>query len=385
MREALTTQQQLQDALRQHTKLAAMSSLVASMAHELNNLLAALVIQADLLHEHLGSSPLAEQTQVLTRTTERCIHLVRTLLSLVRLTPPQRTSVTLNTVVQEAMQLLDYALQADGITVHQHLTDAIPPLWADPHEILQVVLNLLTNAHQALCETAGSRHITLSTQLHTDRSRCVLKVIDSGPGIPPEIQAQIFEPFFTTRPHGVGTGLGLSLCQEIITAHGGTLTVQSIPGHGAVFRVELPLKPDAAVIPTSMETAALPAISAKTILVIDDDARAVRALRHLLCRDGHTVETAANGRLGLAKMHVYDYDLILCDMRMPELDGPGFYRELERSAPHLCRRVLFLTGDSLAPEVAPFFQQVAAPYLMKPFNATELRHAIRHAVQAAGR
>jgi CheY-like chemotaxis protein len=134
-----------------------------------------------------------------------------------------------------------------------------------------------------------------------------------------------------------------------------------------------------------METVALPAISAKTILVIDDDARAVRALRHLLHRDGHTVETAANGRLGLARLHVYDYDLILCDMRMPELDGPGFYRELECSAPHLCPRVLFLTGDILAPEMTPFFQQVTAPYLMKPFNATELRHAIRHAVQAAGR
>jgi nitrogen-specific signal transduction histidine kinase/ActR/RegA family two-component response regulator len=385
MREALATQQQLQDALRQQTKLAAMSSIVASMAHELNNLLAALVLHVDLLHEHLSSSPLAAQTQVLTHTTQRCIHLVRTLLSLVRLTPPQRTSVALNTIVHEAILLLSYALQADGITVHQHLTDAIPPVWADPHEILQVVLNLLTNAHQALRETAGSRHITLSTQLHSDRSRCVLEVIDTGPGIPPELQAQIFEPFFTTKPHGVGTGLGLSLCQEIISAHDGTLTMQSTPGHGAAFRVEIPLKPDSAVISTPMDTAALPAISAKTILVIDDDVCAVRALRHLLRRDGHTVETAANGRLGLAKLHVCDYDLILCDMRMPELDGPGFYRELECSAPHLCPRVLFLTGDILAPEMTPFFQQVTAPYLMKPFNATELRHAIRHAVQAAGR
>ena len=127
MREALATQQQLQDALRQQTKLAAMSSLVASMAHELNNLLAAVVIQADLLHEQLGSRPLSEQTQVLTRTTERCLHLVRTLLRLVRLTPHQRTTVALNTVVQEALLLVDYALQADGITVHQHLADTIPP------------------------------------------------------------------------------------------------------------------------------------------------------------------------------------------------------------------------------------------------------------------
>jgi signal transduction histidine kinase len=126
LREALATQQQLQDALRQHAKLAAMSALVASMAHELNNLLAALVLQADLLYEQLGSSPLAAQTQVLTRTAERCLHLARTFLRLVRSTPPQRTAVALNTVVQEALLLVDYALQADGITVHQHLADTIP-------------------------------------------------------------------------------------------------------------------------------------------------------------------------------------------------------------------------------------------------------------------
>jgi nitrogen-specific signal transduction histidine kinase/ActR/RegA family two-component response regulator len=384
-REALATQQQLQDALRQHTKLAAMSSLVASMAHELNNLLVAVVIQADLLHEQLDSSPLAEQTQVLTRTTERCIHLVRTLLRLVHPTPPQRTAVALNMVVQEALLLVDYALQANGIIVHQHLADTIPLLWADPHQILQVVLNLLTNAHQALRETAGSRQLTLITRRHAARPRGVLEVTDTGPGIPFELQSQIFAPFFTTKPLGVGTGLGLPLCQEIIAAHGGTLTVESTPGHGAIFRVELPLESDPPVIPTPMDPAALPAISAKTLLVIDDDARAVRALRHLLHCDGHTVETAANGRLALAKLHLYDYDLMLCDLHMPDLDGPGFYRELERRAPHLCPRVLFLTGDTLAPDVMSFLQEVAAPSLMKPFNATELRHAIRRAVQAAGR
>jgi DNA-binding NtrC family response regulator len=134
-----------------------------------------------------------------------------------------------------------------------------------------------------------------------------------------------------------------------------------------------------------MDPAALPAINAKTLLVIDDDAHAVRVLRHLLRRDGHTVETAANGRLALAKLHVDDYDLMLCDLRMPDLDGPGLYRELERRVPHLCPRVLFLTGDTLAPDVMSFLQEVAAPSLMKPFNATELRYAIRRAVQAAGR
>jgi two-component system NtrC family sensor kinase len=195
----------------------------------------------------------------------------------------------------------------------------------------------------------------------------VLEVVDTGPGIPPELQSQIFAPFFTTKPLGVGTGLGLPVCQEIIAAHGGTLTVD---GHGAIFCVELPIESDPLVILPPLDTVALPDISAKTIVVIDDDARAVPALQHLLRRDGHTVETAANGHLGLAKLHVYDYDLMLCDLRMPDLDGPGFYRALERRAPHLCPQVLFLTGDTLGPGVLSFLQEVAAPSLMKPCNAT---------------
>src|SRR5262249_57844849 len=132
-------------------------------------------------------------------------------------------------------------LQLDEIDVVQQLADDLPVLWGDPHQLHQVVVNLLTNAHQALHETLPPHRIILTTQYNTAQQEVRLEVLDTGPGIPLALQARIFEPFFTTKPPGVGTGLGLPLCRGIVEAHGGTLEVTSTPGHGATFRLTLPL------------------------------------------------------------------------------------------------------------------------------------------------
>src|SRR5262249_39294460 len=139
-----------------------------------------------------------------------------------------------------ALQLLRYTLQLDEIDVVQHLADDLPMLWGDPYQLHQVVVNLLTNAHQALRETLPPHQIILTTQYNTMQQEVRLEVVDTGPGIPPALQARVFEPFFTTKPAGVGTGLGLSLCQSIIAGHEGTLQVESAPGYGARFVVILP-------------------------------------------------------------------------------------------------------------------------------------------------
>jgi PAS domain S-box-containing protein len=368
--------QRQQEALLQQEKLAAMSTMLASVAHELNNPLTSIVLQAELLREDLRDSPLAEPATEITQAAARCERLVRQFLTLSRQHPPERTAVALNTLVAETVELLAYPLRVDNVAVHLHLDDQAPPLWGDPHQLQQVLLNLLTNAQQALRAAPGARDIICTTQYDPAQHRITLVVADTGPGIPAALHARIFEPFFTTKPPGVGTGLGLPLCRGIVETHGGTLGVASEVGHGATFRLTLPVGavPEPTPDPTgSVEEAAR---RGYTILIVEDEVILATGLARLLRRDGHTVDLAANGHLALAKLDERAYDLILCDVRMPELDGPTLYWLLERQQPHLCSRVVFLTGDTLEPATQAFLEQSGAPCLTKPFRIAEARRII---------
>ena len=150
--------------------------------------------------------------------------------------------MSLNSLVTDTLELLAYALRVDNITMHLDLAGELPLLWADTNQIQQVITNLITNAHQALRESSALRELTLTTRCDPMRTRVTLTVTDTGPGVPPVLQAHIFEPFFTTKPVGIGTGLGLSLCQGIIERHGGTITVTSQPGRVLPSASNYPLR-----------------------------------------------------------------------------------------------------------------------------------------------
>ena len=222
--------------------------------------------------------------------------------------------------------------------------------------------------------------MTLTTRCDAGRTRVTLEIVDTGPGIPPALWARIFEPFFTTKPPGVGTGLGLSLCQGIIEGHGGTIRVTSQPGQGTAFRVELPLGERPVTTAPSPEEIYQP-VYGQTILIVDDEPSVIRGLTRLLRRDGHTVDTAPNGRLALAMLQERTYDLILSDLRMPELDGSGLYRALEQS-PELQQRFVFLTGDTVSHETMAFFEQTGVRWLTKPFRAADVRRTIQQILPA---
>jgi nitrogen-specific signal transduction histidine kinase len=199
----------------------------------------------------------------------------------------------------------------DHIEVERQLDVNLPVIWADPHQLNQVVMNLATNAHQAMRESAPPRRLTVVTQ--ASETLVTLRLEDTGPGIPALLHDRIFEPFFTTKPVGVGTGLGLSFCKGIIESHDGHIDVENNPLRGAVFRIELPIgsAPPAAESEHSLPTQSLS--QGKRILIIDDEDSIRRALSRLLQRDGYTVETAANGRLALGQLATSTHDLILCD------------------------------------------------------------------------
>ncbi len=382
-------QKRAEEALRQSEKLATMGQLLAGVAHELNNPLTVIVGYAELLRERVqqlvATTPAkletaAEQIQI---AAHHCGRIVHNFLALARKHPPERRRAALNQIVCDAAELLAYPLRTDNVTVTLDLAADLPDLWADQHQLKQVVVNLLTNAHHAMRQSV-IRRLTLTTRHDQARGRARLTVVDTGPGIPAEIQARIFEPFFTTKPVGEGTGLGLSLCHGIAESHGGTISVESAPGRGAVFTLELPVGSAAPLEADTADGTAL-GVAGQTVLVVDDDPSVTALLAQLLVQDGHRVDTAPGAAEALERLGAYPYDLVISDVRMPKLDGPRFYRELERRRPGDRPPFVFMTGDILGSDTLQFLESIKAPCLNKPFSIEEVRQAIHAALVAAGR
>ena len=364
----------------QSEKLADMGTLLAGVAHELNNPLTVVSGYSSILRQTLGDGPARERLDRVAAAAERCVRIVRNFLALARQHPPERQKVDANRVVREAVELLAYPLRVDNVEVRLELAEDLPTLWADPHQLHQVVVNLITNAHQAMHGNTSTRRLTLRTRVKAADSRVSLEVIDTGSGIPPEVLARVFEPFFTTKPVGQGTGLGLPLCLGIVEGHGGTIRVDSKLREGTTITVELPV-----VAAPATDTSSPPAHRAlspgRRVLVVDDEPDVAGVLVDLLRAEHEQVEAVSDGRAALEKIEQATYDLILCDVRMPGLDGPELYRALRLLHPELLPRFVFLTGDTLNPESWEFVQQTGAPCISKPFDFDEVYRVIGRALQ----
>ena len=373
--------------LLQSEKIATMGSLLAGIAHELNNPLAVLMAHTQLLRGMTADAATVERTEKIDEAARRCVRIVRNFLALARQRPPERAPVHLNSAITEAVELLAYELRTDGVELVCDLAQGLPMLSADAHQLQQVVVNLVANAHQALRRRPGLRRITVRTRPHGPGVR--IEVEDTGPGIPPDLRYKIFEPFFTTKPPGEGTGLGLSLCRSIVEEHQGTIDVDDAPG-GAIFRIDLPVRSPAPLPVAAVAGATPPRITPKTILIVDDERDIALLLREAFERHGHTVETASDGAEALDKLAQRAYDLVLTDARMPVLDGEGLYRELARRLAEPARpRVVFLTGDVLSREKQDFLEATGAPLLAKPFDLEQVVRVVHQVFagdyRAAGR
>ncbi len=226
--------------LLQSEKMAALGQTISGVAHELNNPLATILSWAERLSEKSLDDTVKRGVSVILGEAERAARIVRNLLTFARKRQSTRAMIDLNTLVRETIALRAYD-RMPTLTVSADLASNLPSVFADAHQIQQVLLNLMINAEQAMLDANGRGSLVVRTRHDSDRDAAVIDVVDSGPGIPIEAQPRIFDPFFTTKEVGKGTGLGLTVAYAIVQEHGGRIRVKPTPAGGATFSVELPL------------------------------------------------------------------------------------------------------------------------------------------------
>ncbi|MCM8557625.1 hybrid sensor histidine kinase/response regulator [Sphingomicrobium sediminis] len=362
------------DALHQSEKMNALGSLLAGVSHELNNPLAIVVGEAAILEEEAEGTEAGEAAARIKKAAERCGRIVQTFLAMARQKEPQRTETDLNALIKSSLELAAYGLRSDGIEVVEELDPDLPKLSADPDQIAQVLLNLIMNASQALQLCEGERRLMIRTS-RTNDGMARIDLIDNGPGVPEDIRRRIFEPFFTTKSVGSGTGIGLSFSHGIAEAHGGALSLEPSEA-GAHFRLELPIGEGEERVEEVTPTPT-PVEGGKRVLVVDDEEELAGTLKRMLEREGMQVEIAVGGAQAIATLEEGGaFDLILSDLRMPDVDGPAFYRWIEENRPEYAKRFGVVTGDILGPSATRFLSDVDLPVLEKPFSRGRLRALI---------
>jgi signal transduction histidine kinase/CheY-like chemotaxis protein len=367
--------------LLQAEKLAALGQTISGVAHELNNPLATILTWAERLSQRPADDQTRRGVETILGEAERAAKIVRNLLTFARKRHTTRAMVDLNQVVRETLALRSYEQRVNNITTIEALAAGLPQAFADPHQIQQVLLNLVINAEQAMITSSGHGTLVVRTWHDLDRDAVVLEVTDDGPGVPEDVQPRIFDPFFTTKDVGKGTGLGLTVAYAIVQEHGGRITISSDAGRGASFAVELPVGAGAlkAPLPRTADTGTV-AVAGSSVLVVEDEAALGAAVAESLQDAGFVVARASDGQEALERVRHEHFDLIICDLKMPRVGGMEFYRELESSTPEMTRRIMFVTGDVAGTEAERFLEQTGSRWLAKPFRLKDLLRTARDMV-----
>jgi signal transduction histidine kinase len=367
----------------QTERLAALGTLAAGVAHEINNPLTYVLMNLDRARRLVAALPpqpeLADLNVMLSDAlegVERIRGVTRSIREFSRVDDSVSAPVEVGAAIEAALRLV-----ASDVTQKANLVRALeptPPVMGSVGRLGQVFLNLIMNAIQALPER-GERDNEIRVASRVDGDRVVVEVSDNGVGIPEHIRGRVFEPFFSTKPPGAGAGLGLAISHGIVQAMGGTLEIASEPGQGTTVRVRLPAA-KGVVRPTPTRR---PPSARARLLLIDDEASLLQALGRAL-GERHEVVLARGGRAGIDHLAAdQGFDAILCDLHMPEVSGKDVHGWLVAHQPAMAARVIFVTGGAFTDEMRAFLDGTSRPVLEKPIDLEQVDQLLSGMVQRA--
>jgi len=375
----VTARKEMEARLARSERLAALGTLLAGIVHELNNPLAYTLLGIDQALAQLERMPFSPENAALGELlrevrggTQRVASIVGQLRSTSQPDATDRDAIDLRAVIQTALRVAGNEIRHRARLITE--LSEVPRISGSASRLEQVLLNLLVNAAQSFVAPGADNEIRLSLQAGAGDT-VVVEVSDNGAGIPAEVLPRIFDPFFTTKAVGVGMGLGLSICHNIVTAHGGTLDVHSTPGRGTRFRLTLPVRAAAPTARAPADAAGPPVASPRRrrVLIVDDEAPLAAMLGRML-EDDYDLELASSAPKALEILRGgANFDIVLCDLMMPDMNGMDFYRAVAALQPELIEHFIFMTGGAFTPWAAEFLASCRRPCLEKPFDYRTLR------------
>lgn len=366
--------------LHQVEKLSAMGSLLAGVAHELNNPLAVVVAQSTLLADKAPDAATNQRAEKIRAAADRCGRIVKSFLAMARQKPPQRERVQVEAVLQGALEVVGYGLRSAGVEVDLALPEGLPAIEGDRDLLGQVFSNILINAQQAMTGAPAPRRIRLSASAAGGWLR--LRFEDNGPGVPEALRKRIFDPYFTTKAVGVGTGIGLSISRSVIEAHGGALSLVDSALGGAGFELRLPALPDA--VPAAAGASGVArGPSGHRALIVDDEADVAESLAEILGLHGVEAEVTTDAASAPERLAAGGFDLLFTDLRMPGIDGVALIRLIRERVPGFAGPFVLVTGDTVAGPAhmaATGLERVET--LEKPFGTEDVAALLRRILGA---
>lgn len=355
-------------------QLASAGRLISGIVHEINNPLSGIIGYSQLLLLHELDRETKSAIEKIRSEATRASQIVRNLLDFSRRRTQTDGAVEWSAVARKALELKAHDLRVHNVAVHLDLPKSLPPVRGDAHSLLQVLVNLIANAEQAMYECDRGGRIVIAGS--TGKDGVSLTVHDTGPGISPEHRDRVFEAFFTTKGEGKGTGLGLGLCREILHRFGGTLQLRETSESGACFEIRLPVASERGGAERPATRRKAPRVSGKRILVVEDDPVCRAFVAEAFESAGNEVHAFDRSEPALKFLHTRWVDAIVSDLHRPGANGIEFHGEVKKIDDQLARRVLFLTGDTLNQDLARHLARSGNPVLPKPVDLVDLHRAL---------